>query len=77
MTVEILLALGFEKSKTAPFFNKGKLSVYWCEEDNEFFLNHEYPFDFQVNTVHDLTELSVILNQPGRCHLENLMNSGV
>lgn len=68
---DALLAAGFEQDEM--FFNKGKLSVYWREEDNEYFLGHEYPLDYEVTDMKELHALNEILNRPGLRHFEMLM----
>lgn len=71
---ETLLAAGFEQDEM--FFNKGKLSVYWCEEDNEYFVAHEYPLDYEVEYMKELHILDAILNRPELRHFELIMASG-
>lgn len=61
-----LLSAGYSPSEPDDennrFYAKGKLSVFYCEVDRAYYLNHLYPFDFLLNSMGQLEALGQVLN---------------
>jgi|GEM_PF-3815419 len=75
VSYDALIASGYMAEKLDRdgnrIYRKGKLSVFYCGEiDRKFYLNHQYPFDFEVTHMYQLEKLEAVINENGLIHLE-------
>lgn len=61
ITKQALLDEGFRQDGC--FFRSGKLSIFYCEEEDRFYVNHLYPFDYMVARMDQVAILRSVLSR--------------